>query len=808
MKLVIIDPGFAHSHAHHETVDTAIAQALGAYKADVLVLAAHNIDQQARENSETAGMTVLPYFFTPCYPQNAESLAEDTHAELSKQFSDELIGLYENGVLQGDETLLIHTGYSFHYAGLARALWHSGDRIIGQVLVCAMFNPGASLLPNTNNEIEYLDAREYLRHKMTFRLLENIAEKHKLDIQLATSCRAYQRVYQALWNADDVHIHPSVCYRPLSPLHAPEATGRHRVLLYLGGVKDSKGIEFAANLGSSAAGLFPDVEFIFHFNNDFPDAKRFSANIRNLQNAGNQHGNVQLVTGNIDTVTYDQLLQTSTVICVLYDPRHYKAKTSGVFWDALRCVGKSWLVTEQTWPEEELKEIGMSHVSVRYGDISGAVSALGKLLNSDNRAEVSSDMDTAYLSQLNSSFGDWLYKTCVDQSLPKLSEPRKKLRVNPTNGRGRILIVRTKYGHFSPLSGPGGFVPYLRDLGYIVDEKFVTLGNEELSGLPEDLKWEFTSLTQQYLNSYQSNAVLVENEIQRESHLYDVIHFVDGEHCGLLSALYQIYSNFSHSTRLIATYHQPASIMAEIVSNPNYLEGFDRIQLMSPCQASYFEQVLDPGKIIVVPHGLAEELLDDSRKRKSAISKTLKEIPGFKAATRHKKILLTVGNWLRDFDSLLQTAEKLNSHNDIMFVVVSKGLDLETQHQNNVLLINQGISDNQLHALYLQATLLFLPLKDGAANNAILEAMAHGLPIVATDIPATGYYTDGLATQSAANATAYADALEQTLTKLAQPGQHADLGNALKARARELKWEQVAKTMHEVLYEPLIEETR
>ena len=44
------------------------------------------------------------------------------------------------------------------------------------------------------------------------------------------------------------------------------------------------------------------------------------------------------------------------------------------------------------------------------------------------------------------------------------------------------------------------------------------------------------------------------------------------------------------------------------------------------------------------------------------------------------------------------------------------------------------LDDEALRRLYAKADLLFLPLVDGTANNALLEAMAMGLPVVSTNI--------------------------------------------------------------------------
>jgi glycosyltransferase involved in cell wall biosynthesis len=808
LKIVIIDPGYAHPHAHHQAVDLAIYRALAKKKVEVVVITAKDMDIRSRQQALLAGMEVLPYFITPCYPNCANALPQRQHEVLSELFANEIIALFESGYLQGDEEILFHTGYSFHITGIARAVWFLRNNIRGRLLISMMFHPGARVLDSDEQRLEMFDHREYLRHKFALNTLHTASARAGIEVMITAPCRAYQRVYQTLWPIGKVQIHPALGYQALLPNNSFVNQSRPRVLLYLGGAKVDKGIEFAARLGAAAALAIPEAVFIFHFNNEFPGANNFASLIDELKQSGETNLNVEVHYGNLDADHYDALLQSSQIVCVLYEPMEYEFKTSGVFWDALRCANISWIVTSNTWPASELKELRIPHVNVDYGNLNQGVEKLAELIQHISQHILSgyeaSRVDQDYLQLLNSSFGDWIYKQFVSKTFSLESGSVTKVNLNYQSNLGRILVVRTHYGHFSKLSGPGGFIPHLRGLGYQVDEWLLPLGAEQLKSVNVQLQNKFNELTNGYLRSYQGNSVAIETKIQREMHNYDIVHFVDGEHCGLLSAIYNLKSRLTSKTRLITTYHQPQSILQQIISNPQFLQGFDHIHLMSPCQVSYFEPLVGIERLSVVPHGIAPELFYDKLPLTIIEKNTDEWIPGLDDAVCGRLIVLTVGNWLRDYESLLATAKQMIVNSNIVFVIVSKDLKLDSDKLSNVYILNQGISDVQLHALYAKASMLFLPLQDGAANNAILEAMAHGLPIVSTDLPSTRFYTDELATLTLPTPSAYVKAIEDTLMAQTAPDVRQQTFTGLRNRAQSLTWQKVALKMHIKLYAPLL----
>ena len=797
MKIAILDSGYAHTHAHHQAANLGVARSALTRGDEVVIIASYDLNQEARRACAVEGVEVSAYFRTPGYPRDADHLPPAEHERLVEQYAHEIAALFESGYLDNGTHLLTHTGYSFHVFGLARALWRLRRRLHNHVLVSMMFHPGARIGgPGRSTEDVTYDLREFVRHRLALRLLDDTSGA---TVILSTSCRSYQRTYQTLWTRAAVEVHPVIGYRQLAAMLPRPPGARRRVLLFLGGAKEEKGVHFCARLGTHCAASMPELEFVFQFNRSFSDAERFEPLVRELRESGELHGNVEIVDGHLDEPAYDALLSGIDIVCMFYDPAVYAFKTSGVFWDALRLSRVQWVVSEGSWMAAELQEIGVACALVPYGDITlGAAALLAAQLPEPPVADEPS-LDRSYLELLNRPFGDWV---CEQLASVDAADEGEATFVHNSAYRTeglRILVVRTGY-NFGPLSGPGGFVPHLRAAGHAVDEWLMPIGHDGLGTLPQSDRWALLGAAHGWLRSFQGNAVALETRLQHSLAFYDIVHFVDAEHCGLLTCLARLASGQRGGPRLMATFHQPVSVLRDIVPDPSFLRAFDAIQLMSPCQAAFFEPHVGSGVLRVVPHGLAPELMAAELPSAVAGASDPHPLAGFEEKARGRTLLLSVGSWLRDHSTLLAAAQLLATRSDLLFVVVGKGLQLEVPLGAHVVVLADGVSDARLHALYLAATALVLPLVDGAANNAVLEGMAHGLPIVTTDLPSTRYYTGGLATFCAPSAIALAQAIEVTLDCLADAATRRSLGERLRARAAELTWPKVARAMERQLY--------
>jgi glycosyltransferase involved in cell wall biosynthesis len=180
-------------------------------------------------------------------------------------------------------------------------------------------------------------------------------------------------------------------------------------------------------------------------------------------------------------------------------------------------------------------------------------------------------------------------------------------------------------------------------------------------------------------------------------------------------------------SRIVASYHLPPSALQVYFKSVDHLKRLDGLIVVGTNQIPFFAPITGSDKIFFVPHGVdTRTFLPGDAARKPAGSGGM---------------CLFVGVHRRDFDTLRDVI-KLTYARDrsVKFVVVTTrdnhGL---FEGAGNVDLIH-SLPEPELIKLYQNADVLVQPLEDSTANNAILEGIACGLPVVATDIGAVRDY--------------------------------------------------------------------
>jgi glycosyltransferase involved in cell wall biosynthesis len=270
----------------------------------------------------------------------------------------------------------------------------------------------------------------------------------------------------------------------------------------------------------------------------------------------------------------------------------------------------------------------------------------------------------------------------------------------------------------------------------------------------------------------------------------DVIHVLYLE--DTLGVLPYLRKKFFPGVKLVATAHQPPSWWKVNRLAPYWLNELDALIVLDSVSEAFFAKYMSPEKIHVVPHGVAVDFFTPP------------------TDTKMSGKCLYVGQWLRDIACLEEVVRLVSEKTDtISFDLVFKPQVHDATNplllklaQNPQVTFHPGLTDTQLANLYREAALLTLPLLDSSANNALLEAMASGLPILSTGVGGVKEYVP------AAGARIFQDNkpelfAEAILHLIAQPSERIRMGQVLREKAEEAyAWPLVAGQM-EQLYKKL-----
>lgn len=348
-----------------------------------------------------------------------------------------------------------------------------------------------------------------------------------------------------------------------------------------------------------------------------------------------------------------------------------------------------------------------------------------------------------------------------------------------------VHIIRTRYPHWGKYSGFHQFVRYLDPHKYRVTLHEVPDSNADFPIRNRIIQNAALKIIQRgKMKWYKLSDLTAELRLLRHSLCSDppdIIHYLDGEHSArYLPAVRKALS--MKNPKIIVTFHQPPEIIDYLV-DWNITRRIDAITVVSPDQAEHFSRFINSNRIRMILHGVDTDIFR----------------PPLCMPTSEPFCCLTVGHYLRDFNLLERICERLSHRSDIFFHVIGNhfgGLFKLPNVQSH-----KGISDEALIKLYKQSTLLLLPMLHATANNALLEGIACGLPVVATLLPGLQAYVPGEeALLIKGNSP---DGFVKAILELVhKPGHRQRMATAARERALQLDWRRVTPSF-ETMYDDL-----
>jgi glycosyltransferase involved in cell wall biosynthesis len=341
-----------------------------------------------------------------------------------------------------------------------------------------------------------------------------------------------------------------------------------------------------------------------------------------------------------------------------------------------------------------------------------------------------------------------------------------------------LRFVVFRYSHHSPHSGYSRTAEYGAKL--FNSETIRVEKPLSRSLIRERMLWKISAGTPGYDRT--SMAVELKTIRRMLGERNSIYHFLYGEttyhYAGVL--------NRRRNNHVVATFHLPPVGIRKAIQIDWHIKQLSAIVCVGNNQREYFEPIVGVERVFFAPLGVASDYF----------------VPPESFASRDPDLCLIVGENYRDYPTLrgvIELVAYLRPKTKFVILTPPRNKELLGEHPN--LTYTSGISEDELLKLYQTASVLLMPLLDATANNAILEGMSCGLPVVVTDVGAVRDYVDpacGMLTkpkQARAMAEAVVDLLDHD-------SERAKMSSKCREQALKFSWEESVGKLRSV-YEAL-----
>ena len=181
-------------------------------------------------------------------------------------------------------------------------------------------------------------------------------------------------------------------------------------------------------------------------------------------------------------------------------------------------------------------------------------------------------------------------------------------------------------------------------------------------------------------------------------------------------------------SHLIGTYHCSARRLPRVIMSQRHADVYDHLVLMSESQKPFFSKLgISEDRMTVIQHGVDSNFFHPA--------------DSFQAPDQGPLQAVLVGATERDHDFMLKVLEQLPEG------VVNLKVRTTEEHLQRYRGVRGAeplpfLTEDQIRELYQKSELMVIPMLDCTANNAVMEAMACGTPVMVNRIGGIPEYVD------------------------------------------------------------------
>lgn len=339
MRLILLDPQLEHTHGHHALYDRVIGKEACRRGQEVIILGNKRLGEDNLD-----GIPVLRLLETTCYARFSQDTlfaAFDDVEQGNRAVFEELSSLPRE-FFQRTDLVVAHTVSHTSLLGIVNWIATLPPASCPRFCIFLMLPSGVCLKEDGTPEIA--DPAAATAYREAFRTLKSIGHR----VLLLASGSQHARQFSALSNSD---IKSHALLTGLDE-HTPQRKPKYnRTLLFAGDAKMNKGLGLLPDLVERLCPSYPDHEFIIHANSGPAWGKALEV-VDELRRISKSHRNLDLRLSALDAEEYTDLLASSNVVLLPYDPEEYRLKSSGVVWEAI-ASDSILVVPSNTWLDAE-----------------------------------------------------------------------------------------------------------------------------------------------------------------------------------------------------------------------------------------------------------------------------------------------------------------------------------------------------------------------------------------------------------------------------------------------------------------------